>query len=197
MTKTETATEAGCDLLFDLTEASGRAAWSVQNDTVMGGNSEGAMAEAAALLFEGELVTRGGGFVQVTAPLPEGALTGATGLRITGASGGRPWRVRVETDVRVPRRAMRGGEEGDAPIMESGPGMDGPRVAFSAPIEGLGREESAVGTADLTAPEASSRGRPVPGAQWDARQAVSMGIILADGQDGPFRLKVERIEACR
>ena len=183
-----------CETLFDFARAEHLAAWSVQNDTVMGGNSEGAMADAGALLFEGNLVTRGGGFVQVTAPLPDGALTGAAALRLVGASDGRPWRVRVETDQRVPRSEARGGEAGSRVIPRSGPDLDGPRVAFSAPIQGL---ETGTGTADLTAPDASMRGRPVRGATWNPAEARSLGLILADGRDAPFSLRIERIEACR
>ena len=187
-----------CETLFDFADADDLAAWSVQNDTVMGGNSQGAMADAGALLFEGNLVTRGGGFVQVNAPLPDGALTGAKSLRVVGASDGRPWRVRIETDQRVPRAEARGGEAGSRVITRSGPDMDGPRVAFSAPIEGWDTgTESDIGTADLIAPDASMRGRPVRGATWNPSEARSLGLILADGRDAPFALRVERIEVCR
>ena len=115
-------------------------------------------------------------------------------MRVIGTSDGRPWRVRIETDQRVPRTEARGGEEGSAEITRSGPDLDGPSVAFSAPIQGL---DAGTGTADLTAPDASMRGRPVRGAAWDAGQARTIGLILADGRDAPFALRVERIEVCR
>ena len=187
-----------CSVLFDFSNAADRAAWRVQNDTVMGGNSEGEMdAAGGALVFEGRLVTAGGGFVQVNADLPEGALQNVREVRVTGRSEGRPWRLRMETDQRVPAREMRGGEEGEAPIGESGPDQDGPRVAFSVPLEGLGTDEAKTATADLSDPEASSRGRPVPGATWAPGKAVNVALILSDGEDAPYRLEITKIEACR
>lgn len=194
--ESDAMTQTGCTPLFDFSDAADRDAWSVQNDTVMGGNSRGEMTLAGdALVFEGTLVTRGGGFVQVQAPLPAGALSGMTALRIEGESGGRPWEARVQTDVRVPRAAMRGyGDEGERAIGQSGPGLDGPRVSFASP---LGDFEDGITTADFAAPDASTRGRPVPGATWDASAAQSLGLILADGQDGPYRLVVRTISVCR
>ena len=192
--------EPRCRPLFDLSENRAQDAWRAENDTVMGGNSQGRVRfEGGAMVFSGDLVTRDGGFVQVTADLPDGALRGAVALRLTGASDGRPWRVRVETDQRVPRTEARGGEEGSAPIDRSGPDLDGPRVAFSAPIEGLGETPGTSGTVtvDLTNPDASMRGRPVRGAAWNPAEARSLGLILADGQDAPFFLRIERIEVCR
>ena len=186
----------GCRVLFDFSQGADRARWRAQNDTVMGGNSDGEVTETEdALVFAGDLVTRGGGFVQMNADLPSGALTGMTTLRLVGDSEGRPWRVRFETDQRVPRDAMRGrGDEGERAVMRSGPDMDGPRVAFSAPLTGW---TDGAAAADLTDPEASTRGRPVPGVVWAPERATNIGLILADGRDAPFRLTVRRIEACR
>ena len=186
----------GCTPLFDFARAADRDAWRVQNDTVMGGNSRGRIEQTEdSLVFAGDLVTRDGGFVQMQARLPDGALTGMTGLRLVASGDGRPWRVRITTDTRVPRDAMSG--RGDAAIGESGVGMDGPRVAFAAPVRNLGQGDPAPATVSMADPEPSVRGRPVPGAVWEANRARSMGLILSDGRDAPFRLAVRRIEVCR
>ena len=185
-------TDTDCTALFDFSQADSRDAWAVQNDTVMGGNSLGTLSRISdALIFKGDLVTRDGGFVQINARLPEGALEGMRSLRVIGLSEGRRWRARVETDERVPRSA------GRAAVDRSGPDYDGPLVAFSAALEGLGTNEFAAATAAFGDPERSSRGRPVPGAAWNSANATSLGLILADGRDGPFRLAVSRIEVCR
>ena len=187
---------ADCTILFDFTRAADRDAWRVQNDTVMGGDSRGRIEKTGdSLVFAGKLVTRGGGFVQMQALLPDGALTGMTSLRLVASGDGRPWRVRITTDTRVPRTAM--GGSGEAAIEESGIEMDGPRVAFAASVLNLGRDEPAPATVSMADPEPSVRGRPVPGAVWEANRARSMGLILSDGRDAPFRLAVRRIEVCR
>jgi hypothetical protein len=192
-------TDANCTVLFDFSRPADRAAWRAENDTVMGGNSRGRVQETeGSVIFAGDLVTRDGGFVQMNAPLPEGALAGVTQLRLVASGDGRPWRVRVQTQERVPRDAMRGrGDEGDAAITRSGAGEDGPRISFSAPLQGLTEGAPSVATADLTAPEPSVRGRPVPNARWVPSDASSLGLILSDGRDAPFRLEVRQIEACR
>ena len=189
-------TDTSCTTLFDFTLAADRDAWSEQNDTVMGGNSRGRIEQTGdSLVFSGELVTRDGGSVQMQANLPDDALTGMTGLRLVASGDGRPWRVRITTDTRVPRSAMRG--RGEAAIGQSGVGLDGPRVAFAAPLRNLGTDDPAPATVSMDDPEPSVRGRPVPGAVWEANRARSMGLILSDARDAPFRLAVWRIEVCR
>ena len=103
-----------CTTLFDFSRAADRDAWREENDIVMGGNSRGRIEETEdSLVFAGELVTRGGGFVQMQARLPDGALTGMTSLRLVASGDGRPWRVRdAESDaggqfVLAPGRADR------------------------------------------------------------------------------------------
>ena len=194
--ETEMIDSMECTTLFDFARAADRDAWREENDTVMGGDSRGRIeASGDSLVFAGDLVTRGGGFVQMQALLPDGALAGMTSLRLVASGDGRPWRVRIATDTRVPRAALRG--RGDAPIGESGVGTDGPRVAFAAPVRNLGRGEPAPATVSMADPEPSVRGRPVPGAVWDADRAHSIGLILSDGRDAPFRLAVRRVEVCR
>ena len=185
-----------CTTLFDFSRAADRDAWRVQNDTVMGGNSQGRIeATEDSLVFSGELVTRGGGFVQMQARLPDDALTGMASLRLVASGDGRPWRVRIATDTRVPRSAMRSGD--DAAIEDCGIEMDGPRVAFAAPVRNLGQGDPAPAAVSMDDSEPSVRGRPVPGAVWEANRARAMGLILSDGRDAPFRLAVQRIEVCR
>jgi len=74
-------------------------------------------------------------------------------------------------------------------------------MAFrSAPVPGtLGRcfRHADHATVSMDDPEPSVRGRPVPGAAWEANRARSMGLILSDARDAPFRLAVWRIEVCR
>jgi len=194
--ESEMSDTTDCTTLFDFTRAADRDVWRVQNDTVMGGDSRGRIEKTGdSLVFAGKLVTRGGGFVQMQALLPDGALTGMTSLRLVASGDGRPWRVRITTDTRVPRTAM--GGSGEAAIEESGIEMDGPRVAFAASVLNLGRDEPAPATVSMADPEPSVRGRPVPGAVWEANRARSMGLILSDGRDAPFRLAVRRIEVCR
>lgn len=44
--------------------------------------------------------------------------------------------------------------------------------------------------------EASIRGQPVPDAVFDPSEVVEIGIIIYDGKDGPFEMKLKRIETC-
>ena len=167
---------ADCTLIADFAEDGAHDRWFPVNDTVMGGRSDGAPRfEDGAMVFEGVLRTRGGGFASVRLPMTPGAMAGAATLRVTGTGDGRAYAATFRTDATV------------------GPGRS---VSFSAPIEGLPEGGRGVGTADLSVVKAGFRGRPVPGATFDPARVAELGVILADGRDGPFRLAVRRIEAC-
>ena len=77
--------------------------WTAVDDRVMGGSSRSRMTvDGGAMIFEGELVTAGGGFASVRCMLPERPpqLRGAVALRLTCAGDGRRgYKLVVKTDA--------------------------------------------------------------------------------------------------
>ena len=77
--------------------------WTAVDDRVMGGSSRSRMTvDGGAMIFEGELVTAGGGFASVRCMLPERPpqLRGAVALRLTCAGDGRRgYKLVLKTDA--------------------------------------------------------------------------------------------------
>jgi hypothetical protein len=153
---------------FD-TDAEAR--WSIVNDGVMGGLSQG-YAEIAdgALVFTGELVTRGGGFTSVRG-VREMDLTGYDGIELRVRGGGRTFELDVDDGTRrgwrqVSRRAT-------FPTTDEWQTV---RIPFASL-------------------ETSVFGRAVRADPIDPSAIESMGLFIADGIDGPFRLEVDWIRA--
>ena len=77
--------------------------WTTVDDRVMGGSSRSRMTvDGGTMVFEGELVTAGGGFASVRCMLPERPpqLRGAVALRLTCAGDGRRgYKLVVKTDA--------------------------------------------------------------------------------------------------
>ena len=157
--------------------------WRVVNDGVMGGLSFGSLSiDGGVLRFEGEINTDGGGFSLIeTSTLRNGgslrdALTEAEFLRVrVRAEDGRAYELIAEDDVaRSSRQIMH-----FAPIpISTTPGW----------------EELDVSITDLS-PRIFGRTVTAEPA-FEAGQARSIGIILADGVDGAFVLEIDRIDAC-
>jgi hypothetical protein len=161
-------------MLFDFEDAN-EAAWTVVNDGVMGGNSEGYVRRTAdgTLRFTGTLVTEGGGF---TSARTEEAvdLSGYDGLALRVRGGGRSFQVDVRDGTQV--RGMPLSRRASFPTSADWQTV---RVPFSA----LGK---------------SVRGRAVPGAPPLEPSAVQgLALFMADGQNGAFRLEVDAIRAYR
>lgn len=148
----------------------------VVDDGVMGGRSQGnAVIVDDALRFAGVIETVGGGFSSVRALVRDEALAGATELRFRARSDGRTYELIADDAVA---------------------GRDG-RVSHFGRIPLTGTddwEEVSVPLGDL---ESRIFGTPVDDAAFDPATAVSIGVILADGTDGPFALTVDWIDACR
>lgn len=143
--------------------------WTVVNDGVMGGRSAGFVSvQDGSLRFTGTLVTQGGGFT-LTRARRTADLTGQVGVELRVRGNGR--RFEVELD-------------------------DGTR-RFGRPVS---RRASFATSADWTVvrvPFSTLRstifGQAVSAAPFDPARLQSVGLYMADGQDGAFRLEVDYI----
>jgi hypothetical protein len=156
--------------LFDFTTMDEQA-WNVVNDGVMGGDSKGhvELTGEGTLEFTGTLVTEGGGFTSVRT---RGAfdLKGYDGLALRVRGGGRTFQVEVSDS----------GTRGDLSR----------RASFET-------SEEWKTVRAFSALEASFRGRAVDAEPLDPSSIERIGLYIADGQNGPFRLEVSEIRAYR
>ncbi|MEM9838865.1 MAG: CIA30 family protein [Pseudomonadota bacterium] len=151
-------------------------AWFAVNDNVMGGRSLGGpVVEDGALLFSGSINTNGGGFSSVRRQLQNGDLAGATHLAFTLVGDGRGYALTFQTGARE----------------------FGGLVSFQAPLTSAVHSEPTEVHVSLADLRPRIFGRSVRGPVFEAEDARTLGIILADGRDGPFALRVEKISVCR
>ena len=158
--------------LFDF-DGPDAASWRVQNDGVMGGRSQGFVEIAnGTLVFTGEVVTRGGGFTSVRANV--GAdLSAYDGVELRVRGGGRTFELDVDDGTRD-----RGREVNRVGTFPTADDWRTVRVAF----DGL---------------ETTAHGEPVAVDPLDRSAVATLGVYIADGIDGPFRLEVDWIRAYR
>jgi len=150
-------------------------AWRAVNDGVMGGLSLGGPSfENGIMTFEGVINTDGGGFSSLRAPVQVSDLAEASGVKLRVRSDGRSYKTTFRTNM-----AWRGR-----------------RISFQAPIPQTPPGEWAEVTVPFEQLKGTILGRALRGAKFDRREIVEMGIILADGRDGPFRLDVDWIQDC-
>lgn len=164
-----------CEPLAVFDTPAAAAAWRSVNDNVMGGRSSGGPRyRDGELIFSGSINTDGGGFSSIRAPLVRGALEGKAGLKLRVKTDGRAYRVTLRTDL----------------------SYRGIAVAFGGEIRAPGGGEwsdSVVLFEDLVP---TIFGRPLSGAVFEPARAVSIGIIIGDGVDGPFEFAMASIHAC-
>lgn len=148
--------------------------WAAVNDGVMGGKSSGgSQINQSLLVFEGVLNTDGGGFSSVRTPVNQGDLAGAKGLTLRVKSDGRAYKFTMATNKTNLFRA----------------------ISFNVDIPVTSAGEWVEVTADFSTVEASVWGRDLSGVEFEPAKIRELGIIIADGKDGPFRLKVDWIKA--
>ncbi|NBB87007.1 MAG: CIA30 family protein, partial [Bacteroidetes bacterium] len=155
---------------FDF-EGSNAPQWSIENDGVMGGRSEGFVEIAdGTLVFTGDVVTEGGGFTSVRAARRVD-LSGYDGIELRVRGGGRTFALDVDDGTRSRGREVT--RRGPVPTTDA---WETVRVPF-------------------TSLQASAHGQRVRVDPLDPSAVQSIGIYIIDGQDGPFRLEVDWIRA--
>ncbi len=159
--------------IFDFSAPDALSSWTARNDGVMGGVSLGRLVRGeGCAVFEGLLSPeRGGGFASVRAAIEPGALDGARRIVVRARGDGRTYELRLFTE-----------------------GVE-PGVSYAASFETAGGEwtEHAL---PLEAFRAVRRGRPVPGAPaLRAEDVRGVGLLLAGGQFGEFRLELASLDA--
>jgi hypothetical protein len=156
------------------------ARWTIVNDGVMGGRSEGHLSESrvdgeAALRFHGTLRTRGGGFTSIRSLDVDPRISECTEVVLRVRGDGR----RYECDLRESAR-LRGREVTW-------------RSSFTAPAK-----EWTLVTLPLEAFEPTWRGRVldrrrIEGSRPFWHASGSVGFTIADGRDGAFELEISDI----
>jgi hypothetical protein len=160
---------ASSALLFDFDDATG-SRWSIVNDGVMGGRSQGYGEIADGIMrFEGTLVTRGGGFTSVRTS-HRTDLSGYDGLE---RGNGRRFEVEINDGRRYGWRPV----SRRVPF-ETTEGWRTVRVSFS----------------NL---RSTVFGRPVAVPEIDLAAVRQVGFYILDGIDGPFWLEVDSVRAYR
>lgn len=160
-------------LLFDASQGTA-APWQIVNDDVMGGlSTSNLQMEALAAVFQGELSRRNnGGFASVRLGICAPDLTSCNAFRLNLRSDGRRYRFTVRT-------------------------TDSPEgVIYQCNLE----TRSAAWETHLVLFHrfaASFRGRVLPdAAPMDPGKITTLGFLISDQQEGPFRLEIARIEGC-
>ncbi len=149
--------------------------WRSVNDGVMGGlSSGGADFSLGHMKFSGVINTKGGGFSSIRANMQPGALSDTQGLKLRIKSDGRGYNVTFRTNAKYGWR----------------------RISFQTPIKTQSSGDWETIEVSYDNLKASIFGRTIRGATFDKSEVVEIGIILADGKDGPFSLEIDTIKAC-
>ena len=151
----------------------GTKGWQTVLDGVMGGRSTGRIStgEAGTLRFSGELsLENNGGFSQIRTSVPEGTFAGTSGLLLRVKGDGRTY----QCDIRSSRlRLMAGGYQS---VFKT---KAGEWIEVEIPFE------------KCVANSFGQRLRNAPA--LDPASIESVGITLADKQEGPFVIEVDWI----
>lgn len=171
--ETAFATTAECPMKIDFKSETDIQSWRAVNDGVMGGRSSGGPDFGdEAMIFRGVINTNGGGFSSLRASVQPRVLADASGIRLRVKTDGRQYKLTLRSDARIRGRS----------------------VSFQAPIEVKTAnqwEDVIVPFSDL---KGSIFGRAVRSAEFNKEFVQEIGIIIADGKDGPFELKVDWLE---
>lgn len=147
--------------------------WRAVNDNVMGGRSLGqVIVRDGRLQFEGSINTQGGGFASIRRTIEVGELLGAKAVSLRLKGDGRQYRLTLRDNKQVRGRSV------------------SYQAGFSTSPKGQWQNVRI----ELNGLRASLFGRPMAVGEVDLGSVWSIGIIIADGQDGPFALQLDKLE---
>ena len=147
--------------------------WYVQNDNVMGGQSEGAFSiHVSELVFSGRTNTDGGGFSSIRSQPLELDLADYDGIRLTVKADGRRYTWSLQTDARWRGRKINYWADFDT--------VSGEVKVIDVPFERF-------------LPQ--FRGFKLDGPKLDRSKIRAFALYQYDKTDGPFKLRLIRVEA--
>ncbi len=160
-------------LVTDFTDNSPDLGWFIVNDNVMGGRSDGDFAvEDGELHFEGRTNTRGGGFSSIRANRMALDLSEFAGIRLSVMGDGRRYTWRLATNAR-----WRGRE-----------------ISYWADFDTVSGEWITVDI-PFTRFVPKFRGMQLDGPALDTAEISGMGVMIYDGNDGPFDLRLRNVRS--
>ncbi len=160
-------------LITDFTAATADLGWYVVNDNVMGGRSDGDFVlQDGELHFSGRTNTRGGGFSSIRADRMELDLSDYAGIRLRVMGDGRRYTWRLATDARWRGREISYWADFDT--------VSGEWVTVDLPFSRF---------------VAKFRGRHLDGPALDTAKIGGMGLMIYDGNDGPFELRLKAVHS--
>jgi hypothetical protein len=161
-------------ILFDFSDPAAAAGWVAIHDVVMGGVSSGGMEATAegSLRFTGKVsLENSGGFASIRSKPGSWDLGAYDGIFIRLRGDGKRYKLNLKTDS----------------------AFDG--ILYRVPFETRDGEWQTL-RVPFSKFRASFRGRAVPEAPpLDPSRVISVGFLISDKQEGPFRLEVAGIGA--
>ena len=160
-------------ILSQFADESSNLGWYIQNDTVMGGRSEGSFViSSGKLIFSGTTNTDGGGFSSIRTQPLQIDLSDRAGIRVQIKGDGRRYTWHLQTDAR----------------------WRGRMVSYWADFNTSAEEEMFVDI-PFTSFNPQFRGFKLDGPELNTKLITQLGLYIYDKNDGPFELTLLSVEA--
>jgi len=166
-----TSQPSDTEALNDFGASTADLGWYVQNDSVMGGLSEGSFQRfEGMLIFTGTTNTNGGGFSSIRTKAFQLDLSANDGIKLRIKGDGRRYSWQLQTNAT----------------------WRGRRISYWADFETQAGDWI---TVEIPFSEFAPqfRGRRLDGPTLDPTQLTSMGLYIYDKQDGPFEIHLDRV----
>ena len=160
-------------ILSEFTGDSPDLGWYIQNDNVMGGQSQGRFQVASdELIFSGNTNTDGGGFSSIRTHPLQLDLSDRSGIRVKVKGDGRRYTWHLQTDARWRGLSVNYWADFNT-SMDEVVSVDIPFTRFVPQV----------------------RGFKLDGPELNTQQITQLGLYIYDKNDGPFELVLLSVEA--